>query len=123
MPTSPSDLSQLDWPGGIRLGLHGGRSVERQRRLRLSLPKEAEVWDYAPLVDVVGWEPGFDTPRFSGFSHELIHPHEGRPIRINPTDPQVPTGLDVGLRVGALAGLMAIDDALARNDAVRFDPA
>lgn len=51
---------------GSSLALDGSRFDERQRRLRLRLPKAARCWDYAPLIDVVRREPGFDTYRFTG---------------------------------------------------------
>lgn len=53
-------------PDGSSLALHGGRFNERQRRLRLELPKSATCWDYAALIDVVRYEPGFETHRFTG---------------------------------------------------------
>jgi NAD-dependent SIR2 family protein deacetylase len=74
-----------------------------------------------PVVIELG--AGMAIPTVRRFSHELIHRHGGRLIRINPTDPQVPTSLDVGLRVGGLAALRAIEEALSRNDIDRFDPA
>ena len=36
-------------PDGSELGLHVSRFDERQRRMRLTLPKSANCWDYAPL--------------------------------------------------------------------------
>ena len=56
----------LSMPDGSALGLHVSRFDERQRRLRLRLPKAASCWDFAPLVDVVRREPGFDAHRFTG---------------------------------------------------------
>lgn len=56
----------LPMPDGSALGLHVSRFDERQRRLRLRLPKAATCWDYAPLVDVIRREPGFDAHRFTG---------------------------------------------------------
>lgn len=46
------------------------------------------------------------------FSEQVIHGHGGRLVRINPRESNVPTRLDVGLAVGAMEGLMAIDTAL-----------
>jgi NAD-dependent SIR2 family protein deacetylase len=46
------------------------------------------------------------------FSHSVLRDHGGRLIRINPREANVPTPQDVGLDVGALAGLGAIDEAL-----------
>ena len=53
-------------PDGSALALHVSRFDERQRRLRLRLSKTATCWDYAPLIDVVRHEPGFDVHRFTG---------------------------------------------------------
>jgi hypothetical protein len=44
------------------------RFDERQRRLRLRLPKSATCWEYGPLIDVVRREPGIDVYRFTGGS-------------------------------------------------------
>lgn len=51
---------------GRALGLRINRFDERQRRLRLWLPKTATCWDYAPLIDVVQREPGFSADRYTG---------------------------------------------------------
>jgi len=53
-------------PDGGALGLNVSRFDEHQRRLRLRLPKTATCWDYAPLIDVVFREPGFDVARYTG---------------------------------------------------------
>ena len=53
-------------PDGGQLSLSVSRFDERQRRLRLRLPKTATCWDYAPLIDVVLREPGFDVARYTG---------------------------------------------------------
>lgn len=58
----------LPMPDGSALGLHVSRFDERQRRLRLRLSKAATCWDYAPLIDVVRREPGFDAHRFTGLT-------------------------------------------------------
>ena len=62
-PRAPMLLAQ---PDGSELGLRVNRFDERQRRLRLRLPKAASCWDYAPLIDVVRLERGFEIPRFTG---------------------------------------------------------
>lgn len=53
---------------GRRLALCDSRFDERQRLLGLELPKDATVWDYARLIDVVFLEPGFKVPRFVGMT-------------------------------------------------------
>jgi hypothetical protein len=56
----------MPMPDGSSLALSFGRFDERQRRRRLRLPKSANCWDYAPLIDVVRQEPGFNAYRFTG---------------------------------------------------------
>ena len=46
------------------------------------------------------------------FSQQVIHEHGGRLVRINPRESEVPTPMDIGLPVGALQGLTAIDEVL-----------
>ena len=46
------------------------------------------------------------------FSQRVIHEHGGRLIRINPGEYQGPTPIDVGLPMGALAGVTEIARAL-----------
>lgn len=53
-------------PPGAKIGLNVSRFDERQRRLRLVLPKAASCWDYAPLIDLVVHEPGIEGYRFLG---------------------------------------------------------
>lgn len=60
-----------------------------------------------PVVVELGAGVAIPSVRF--FSHEIIHRHGGRLIRINPTEATVPTPMDVGLRMGALAALRGID--------------
>lgn len=59
-----------------------------------------------PLVIELG--AGTAIPSVRHFSHRVIHEFGGRLIRINPGEWEVPTQLDVGLPMGALAGLTAI---------------
>jgi NAD-dependent SIR2 family protein deacetylase len=63
-----------------------------------------------PLVIELGAGTYIASVRY--FSEQLVHSHGGRLVRINPREFQVPTTLDVGLPVGALAGLQAIQVAL-----------
>jgi hypothetical protein len=53
-------------PDGSELRLHASRFDERQRRSRITLPKVSMCWDYAPLIDIVRKEPGFDRLFFTG---------------------------------------------------------
>lgn len=59
-----------------------------------------------PVVIELG--AGTAIPSVRHFSHRVIHEFGGRVIRINPGEWEVPTRLDVGLPVGALAALTAI---------------
>lgn len=56
-----------------------------------------------PVVIEIG--AGTAIPSVRYFSHEVIHRHGGRLIRINPTDFSVPTPRDIGLPLGALEAL------------------
>ena len=53
-------------PDGSELRLHASRFDERQRRSRIELPKVSTCWDYAPLIDIVRKQPGFDRLFFTG---------------------------------------------------------
>lgn len=59
-----------------------------------------------PVVIEIG--AGTAIPSVRYFSHEVLHRHGGRLIRINPADFSVPTPRDVGLPMGALDALTAI---------------
>jgi NAD-dependent SIR2 family protein deacetylase len=63
-----------------------------------------------PVVIELG--AGTHIPSVRYFGNEVIRHRGGRLIRINPREAGVPSRLDVGLAVGALAGLGAIDAAL-----------
>jgi NAD-dependent SIR2 family protein deacetylase len=60
-----------------------------------------------PLVIEIGAGTAVATVRH--FSHQVLKSWGGRLIRINPTEPQVPTSQDVGLAAAALESLGAID--------------
>jgi NAD-dependent SIR2 family protein deacetylase len=63
-----------------------------------------------PVVIEIG--AGSAIPSVRHFSQQVIAQHNGRLIRINPREHQVPTALDVGLPSGSLAALNAIDGLL-----------
>jgi NAD-dependent SIR2 family protein deacetylase len=63
-----------------------------------------------PVVIELG--AGTTIPSVRLFSQRVVHQFDGRLIRINPREPEVPTSDDVGLATGALAGLQAIADTL-----------
>jgi NAD-dependent SIR2 family protein deacetylase len=64
-----------------------------------------------PVVVELG--AGTAIPSVRHFSNHIVHQHRGRLVRINPREPRVASALDVGLPMGALAGLQAIAAALA----------
>lgn len=64
-----------------------------------------------PVVIELG--AGTAIPSVRHFSQRVIHQFGGRLVRINPNECEVPTRLDVGLRVGAAAGLSAIAKVLS----------
>lgn len=64
-----------------------------------------------PVVIELG--AGEVIPSVRYFSQEIVSNYGGRLIRINPRDYSVPTPFDVGLPMGALAGLMGIEQAFA----------
>lgn len=63
-----------------------------------------------PVVIEIG--AGTAIPSVRHFSHQVIMQCGGRLVRINPTEHEVPTQGDVGLAMGTLAGLQAIDKLL-----------
>jgi NAD-dependent SIR2 family protein deacetylase len=63
-----------------------------------------------PVVVEIG--AGSAIPSVRHFSHQVIQQHNGRLIRINPRESEVPGRLDVGLPCGSLAALSAIDTLL-----------
>ena len=66
MGLNQSETIGKDLPPGAKLWLNVSRFDERQRRLRLVLPKPATCWDYAALIDLVVHESGVDGYRFLG---------------------------------------------------------
>ena len=67
MPFLPINYSYMAMDGTV-LGLSESRFDERHRRQRYRLRKGVTHWDYAHLLDVVRWEHGFGTLRFTGKS-------------------------------------------------------
>jgi NAD-dependent SIR2 family protein deacetylase len=63
-----------------------------------------------PVVIELG--AGTTIPSVRLFSQRVVHQFDGRLIRINPRESQVPTSDDVGLAMGALTGLQAISKTL-----------
>jgi NAD-dependent SIR2 family protein deacetylase len=76
------------------------RSAQQAARLERWL-RDAE----RPVVVELG--AGTAIPSVRRFSHQVIRAG-GRLVRINPREPEVPTGRDVGLAAGALEGLSAL---------------
>ena len=74
---------------------------------------QQEAWLSAvrrPVVIELG--AGTAIPSVRHFSQRVIHEFGGRLIRINPNECDVPTRLDVGLPMGAAAGLAAMAKVL-----------
>jgi len=63
-----------------------------------------------PVVIELG--AGTTIPSVRDFSHRVLHQFGGRLVRINPNECEVPTRMDVGLPMGAAAGLASIAKAL-----------
>ncbi len=64
-----------------------------------------------PVIIELG--AGTAIPSVRHFSQRVIRQYGGRLVRINPNECEVPTRLDVGLPVGAAAGLTAISKLLS----------
>lgn len=80
--------------------------TEAQRRNLVNLLVRAE----RPVVIEVG--AGSDIPTVRQFGQSVVTQHGGRMVRINPREAKVPLRQDVGLEMGALAALVAIDARL-----------
>lgn len=63
-----------------------------------------------PIVIELG--AGTTIPSVRHFSQRVIHQFGGRLVRINPSECDVPTRLDIGLRMGASEGLALIAKVL-----------
>lgn len=75
-----------------------------------------EAWLHSvtrPVIVELG--AGTTIPSVRHFSERIISQFGGRLIRINPRESGVPTRLDVGLPMGAAAGLVAIARVLGRE--------
>jgi NAD-dependent SIR2 family protein deacetylase len=95
----PNILMFGDW------GWNERRSMIQEAHLH-GLLQQAE----RPLVIELG--AGVAIPSVRNFGHRVIQQHNGRMIRINPREPDVASPRDVGLAMGALAALAAIDALL-----------
>ncbi|NGZ84038.1 SIR2 family NAD-dependent protein deacylase [Duganella aceris] len=78
------------------------RAQMQEKRLHALLRKARR-----PLVVELG--AGTAIPSVRHFGQQVIQQHNGRMIRINPREPQVGGPRDVGLAMGAMAALTAID--------------
>jgi NAD-dependent SIR2 family protein deacetylase len=97
--TRPNILMFGDW------GWNEQRAQTQERHLHALLRKARR-----PLVIELG--AGTAIPSVRHFGQQVILQHNGRMIRINPREPQVASPLDVGLAMGSLAALTAIDALL-----------
>jgi NAD-dependent SIR2 family protein deacetylase len=104
--------SGLSRPHILMFGDHEwleGRADQQRASLDSWLSKVSR-----PIVIELG--AGTHIPSVRYFGNEVLHFRSGRLIRINPREADVPTRLDVGIKMGALAGLLAIDAALCAGD-------
>ena len=81
------------------------REQAQSRRLRQWLTAV-----HRPVVVELG--AGVDVATVRHFSHAVLQQWDGRLVRINPREAAVPSRLDVGLPLGALSALEALDDRL-----------
>jgi NAD-dependent SIR2 family protein deacetylase len=95
----PNILMFGDW------GWNERRAQMQESRLHALLHKARR-----PLVIELG--AGTAIPSVRHFGQQVIQHHNGRMIRINPREPQVASPRDVGLAMGSLAALAAIDALL-----------
>jgi len=95
----PNILMFGDW------GWNERRSLMQEARLHTLLQAARR-----PLVIELG--AGVAIPSVRNFGQRVIQHHNGRMIRINPREPQVASPSDVGLAMGALIALSAIDALL-----------
>ena len=95
----PNILMFGDW------GWNERRAAMQEARLHALLDKARR-----PLVVELG--AGVAIPSVRNFGQQVVQRHGGRMIRINPREPQVAGIRDVGLALGALAGLDAVDALL-----------
>ncbi len=75
--------------------------------------QQQEAWlqqTHRPVVVELG--AGTAIPSVRHFSQRILTEFSGRLIRINPREWQVPTPMDVGVPLGALSGLQAINALL-----------
>jgi len=86
-------------------GWNEQRALAQETRLDALLRKAR-----APLVIELG--AGTAIPSVRHFGQHVVQRHNGRMIRINPREPQVASPRDVGLAMGSMAALPAIDALL-----------
>lgn len=86
-------------------GWNEQRALAQETRLDALLRKAR-----TPLVIELG--AGTAIPSVRHFGQHVIQRHNGRMIRINPREPQVASARDVGLAMGSMAALTAIDALL-----------
>jgi NAD-dependent SIR2 family protein deacetylase len=96
----PNVLMFGDW------GWLAARARAQEARLEAWLARV-----HRPVVIELG--AGVAIPSVRDFAEGVVTHYGGTLVRINPREPEVERGYGVGLREGALAGLAAIDAALA----------
>lgn len=85
--------------------------VDRRQQGQVDRQRDWLARVTAPVVIEIG--AGTAIPTVRHFSHRIVRQHQGQVIRINPRESEVPHGYGIGLPMGALQALSAIDAALA----------
>ena len=92
--------------------MFGDRDWSDQRAVAQDYRQESWLREISnPVVIELG--AGTAIPSVRHFSQRMIHEFDARLIRVNPREHGVPRDLDVGLPMGALEGLGAIERVLA----------
>ena len=89
-------------------------SQRSDRQARVESKWLESLADNQARVVVVEIGAGTAIPSVRHFSHRISHEFGGCIVRINPTDSSVPSSRDVGLTVGSLQALHAIDLLIKR---------
>ena len=114
-----SELPSCPKCGGLarpNVLMFGDRNWSDQRAVAQDYRQESWLREITnPVVVEIG--AGVAIPSVRHFSQRMIYEFDARLIRINPTDSQMPRDCDVGLPLGALAAINAINSALDSAEA------
>lgn len=114
-----SELSTCPKCGGLgrpNVLMFGDREWSDQRAVAQDYRQESWLREITnPVVIEIG--AGVAIPSVRHFSQRMIYEFDARLIRVNPKDSQVPRDCDVGLPLGALAAISAINSVLDSAEA------